>query len=265
MDKNKSSFKLKNFGPILWLNLDSDTHRREYMEEQFKYWEIENHTRISGYDGRTEDLGFLLKGKYPDDMSQNEVGCCLSHIKAIKYFYEEMDSDYVIIMEDDIDFQTVRSWDFTWNNVMSLLPYNYDTVQFTTINPAVINITLHNRFVNDFSAACYIITRHHAEKIIKNHVRDDKYKLDNGVKPRSVSEDLIFESGRSYCVPLFVYRLDLGSSIHPEHIEIYHKNSHDAILGFWKQNGMNMKINELMGYDPYVARLPLINNPEAQQ
>ena len=25
------------------------------MEEQFKYWKVENHTRIAGYDAREDD------------------------------------------------------------------------------------------------------------------------------------------------------------------------------------------------------------------
>ena len=52
MDRNKSVYKLKNFGPIYYLNLDGQPERMQYMEEQFKYWEIENYTRISAYDGR---------------------------------------------------------------------------------------------------------------------------------------------------------------------------------------------------------------------
>ena len=47
MDKNKAAFKLKGFGPIYYLNLDGQPERKEYMEDQFKYWEIENYTRIS--------------------------------------------------------------------------------------------------------------------------------------------------------------------------------------------------------------------------
>ena len=34
-DKNKSVFKLRNFGPIYYLNLDDQPERREYMEDQF--------------------------------------------------------------------------------------------------------------------------------------------------------------------------------------------------------------------------------------
>ena len=45
-DKNKSTFKLKNFGPVYYLNLDDHVERREYMEEQFKYWEITNYEGV---------------------------------------------------------------------------------------------------------------------------------------------------------------------------------------------------------------------------
>ena len=47
MDRNKAAYKLKNFGPVYYLNLDEQPERKIYMEAQFKYWEIENYTRIS--------------------------------------------------------------------------------------------------------------------------------------------------------------------------------------------------------------------------
>ena len=50
MDKNKAVFKLKGIPPIYYINLDGQPERKVYMEAQFKYWEIENHTRVSAYD-----------------------------------------------------------------------------------------------------------------------------------------------------------------------------------------------------------------------
>ncbi len=46
--------KIKGFGPVYWINLDTDTERKEKTEELFNYYGIEN-TRISGFDGRKED------------------------------------------------------------------------------------------------------------------------------------------------------------------------------------------------------------------
>ena len=90
---------------------------------------------------------------------------------------------------------------------------------------------------------------------MKNHTRKDKYKLDNGVKPRAVSEDTILGSGKTYSIPLFLYRLDMGSAIHPEHIDVFHKGSYNALMNFWQQQGYEMSIDKLMEYDPYACLL----------
>ena len=108
-DKNKSAFKLRNFGPIYYLNLDDQPERREYMEDQFKYWEIDNYERISAYDGRDDDLGHIIKGTYPDMMTSGEIGCTTSHLKALKHWLETSDSPYAIIMEDDCSLKQLSA------------------------------------------------------------------------------------------------------------------------------------------------------------
>jgi len=117
MDKNKSVYKLKGLPPIYYLNLDGQPERREYMENQFKEWEIENYTRISAYDGREDDLSDIIKGRYPDAMSSGEVGCTTSHLKAIKYWLENSDAPCAIFMEDDCDLEVVKHWPFTWKDL----------------------------------------------------------------------------------------------------------------------------------------------------
>ena len=255
MDKNKAAFKLKGMPHIYWLNLDADVARREYVENQFKYWEIENHTRISGYDGREDDVSDNLKGRIPDNVSQGELGCCMSHLKAIKEFYENSDDDYFIIAEDDVNLNIAHCWNFKWTEFFSLLPYDWDCVQMTVISTGDIHVKLHLKFINDFSAAFYLITRHHASKVLKNHMRGDKWKLDNGVRPRAVSEDTILETGKTYTIPLFLYNLDFQSSIHQEHIGIFHKGPHDALLNWWQQSGASLDIREHMNFDPYLGRI----------
>ena len=255
MDKNKSTYKLKNIAPIYYINLDGQPERKQYMEEQFKYWEVENYTRISAYDGRDDDLSDIIKGRYPEDMTSGEIGCTTSHLNAIKHWMDTSDSPYAIFMEDDVDLDTVRFWDFTWTQFASKLPYDWDVVQLAIICTGALHVKLHRRFVNDFSTACYMINRHHAEKIIKHHIRDGKYKLDNGVKPRAVADDLIYNSGITYAIPLFLYKIQLGSSIHPEHIDIFHRASHDGLRQYWEQQGCNLNLEELMDYDPYLGRV----------
>jgi hypothetical protein len=263
LEKNKSTFKLTGIGPIYYLNLDKQPERKEYMETQFKYWEIENYERISAYDGREDDLSDIIVGRYPEMMSSGELGCTTSHLKALKHYLKTSDSPYAIIMEDDCSLDLVKYWNFTWNDFYAHFPYDWDVVQIAIICTGDIHVKLHKRFVNDFSTACYVINRYHAEKLIRFHCRGQKYKLDNGCKPRPVADDLIYNSGNTYSIPLLLYRTELGSSIHPEHVDAFHKGNYQAQFQFWEQNGASIDIKDYMNYDPYLGRIT--ENSAAQQ
>ena len=255
MDKNKSAHKLRGFGPIYYTNLDGQPDRKQWMESQFDYWEIKDYTRISGHDGREDDLSDIISGRYPENMSSGEIGCVTSHLKAIKHWYETSDSPYAVIMEDDCDLSIVKNWNFTWQDFIARVPYCWDVIQLAIICTGDIVVPVHTRFVNDFSTACYVITRHHAEKLIKYHCRGDKYKLDNGVLPRPVADDLIYNSGCTYATPILLYKIQLGSSIHPEHVDVFHKQSYEGIKGFWEQSGSDMTVERITAYNPYLGRV----------
>ena len=264
MDKNKAATKLKGLPHIYCINLDGEPHRWESMETMLKYWEVENYTRISAYDGREDDLSDILKGRYPDNMSSGEVGCTTSHLKALKEFLKT-DAPCAIIMEDDCDLSPVAHWGFNWKDFYAKLPYDYDVVQLAIICTGPLHVRLHKRFVNDFSTAAYMITRHHAEKLLKFHCRGDKYKLDNGSRPRAVADDLIYNSGNTYAIPLWLYKIALGSSIHPEHVDALHKGNYEGLMKFWQQNGASLNLDGMMDYDPYLGRMTEHEKPEQNQ
>lgn len=250
--------KLKGIGPVLWINLDTETNRQDHMNDLFDFYEIEN-IRISAIDARGDnDVSDLLTGKFPELISQGELGCTMSHLKAIKYFYEKTDLDYIIICEDDIVFDTVEYWPFTWVGFMSHVPYDWDVLQCSITSTKNLRVNLHPRLINDFCAAFYIITRHHAEKLIKTHFRGEKYKLDQKIKPRAASEEIIYNSGKTYSMPLFTYRYDFDSGIHQDHIEIFHKQNVEGVTNFWKNYNSNSNPYELLDYDFYGFWEPLV-------
>ena len=254
MDKNKAVHKLAGLPKVLWINLDRFPERKKYMEEQFDYWEVKDHHRITAVDGAEYES--YLKGTVPPSMNDGELACVMSHLSAIKYFVEETDLNEIMIMEDDVDLSVARHWGFTYKEMRSKVPINFDALQLTIINPNGITLKLHHRFINDFSAACYVITRHHATKLLKLHQRGSQWKIDQNIRPRAVSEDLILDSGKGYSTPLFNYRLDMGSAIHEEHIDIFHKGSQNALADFWRENGSSVTIDEIMQLDEYCGRIP---------
>lgn len=263
MDKNKAQYKINGIPPIYYTNLDRSEDRKKYMESQFQYWGIENYTRISGYDGTgDDDLSGILKGKYPDNMGPKDVGCCTSHLKAIHYWYTTSDTPCAIIMEDDCDLSPITYWPFTWKQFYSKLPFDYDLVQLAVINPAIVSIQMRKRYVNDFSTACYMITRHHAKKILDLCYRDGKYKLDYNAKPRCNSEHLIYESGNSFAIPLLLFSPDTLTSMiwDKSHIDTFHIPTRDALREFWARDAQMIENwDQMFEYDPYAGRLPRVN------
>lgn len=256
-EKNKSKFKLKGLPEIYYINLDDKVDRREYMEGQFKYWGIENYTRISAQDGRNNSLASTLVGEYPERVTHGEIGCLTSHLKALKHWLENSDEEYLLVMEDDCDLQPIKNWKFKWSDLISWFPYDFDVIQLAIINPGVLSLRLHKRFVNDFSTACYLITRHHAQKLVNLHCVGDKFKLDQGIKPRAVADDCIYNSGNTFGVPLLLYKIDMGSDIHQEHIDMFHRSSHEGLLKWWAEQAPLIEDwRMLFDYDPYYGQLP---------
>jgi hypothetical protein len=250
--------KLKGICPILWINLDTETNRQDHINSLFDFYGIEN-TRISAIDARgNNDVSDLLVGKFPDLLTQGELGCTMSHLKAIKHFYFNTQLDYIIICEDDIVFDTVPYWPFTWNGFMSYAPYDWDVLQCAITSTKNLRANLHPRLINDFCAAFYVITRHHAAKIIKLHCRGDKFRLDQNLKPRATSEEIIYNTGRTYSMPLFTYRYDFDSGIHQDHIEVFHKQNVEGVMNFWKNRPPEMDTEQLLDYEYYGFWEPLI-------
>ena len=257
LDKNKAAHKLKGLPHVYWINLDDKTDRAEYMEDQFKYWEVEKHTRISAYDGREDDLSDIIHGRYPDNMSSGEVGCVTSHLKAMKHWLETSGDDVAIMMEDDCDISVVKHWPFSWKDVISHAPHGWDCIQLAVINPSGGHAQIHRRYVNDFSTAAYVINRRYAQKLLDLHTKGDKYKIDQRVLPRAVADDLIYNTGLTYAFPIFMYQIELGSDIHDLHVDVYHKNCHDGLWQFWRNEANTVENPEqLYHLNPYLGTLP---------
>ena len=237
----KPAEKLRHFPHLLWINLDRETSRKTYMEKQLKAYSFP-HTRISGYDGSSEDLTRHLT--HPGDrcdLSSAELGATMSHLKAIKYFLDQVDGEYAVVAEDDVDLGMCRFWDFDWDYVVEHLPYDWDVVQLAIICwPEHRRTNIHPRRPSDWSAACYLMSRHHAQKLIKLHHRDGKYKIDNGIMPKPLADEIVYHSGKTYSIPLFLYKLHFGSAIYQEDVDTIQAQSRRAFYEWWSQRSAHI-------------------------
>ena len=70
-----------------------------------------------------------------------------------------------------------------------------------------------------------------------------------------MADDLLYNSVNTYSIPLFNYKVELGSTIHPEHIGVFHQGNREAIRNFWTTQGSKFNIEELMDLNPYLGRI----------
>ena len=125
-------------------------------------------------------------------------------------------------MEDDLSLANIKYWNFDWTYFENNLPENWECVQLyycTTYQPDGLSVPmfLHKRY-DSGSAAAYLINRSYARKLKELLYRNGKYRLtffDNSFhrkysKTHIIQDDVLFDIGITYSVPLFNLNVDLG-------------------------------------------------------
>ena len=208
--------------PIYYINLDRSPQRKKFMEHQFEHYNITNYKRISGVDGK--QLNNILKdningssftNNYPD-LTKNEVGCLLSHLKAIKTAYNN-NLQEVLILEDDCSLDLMFFWED--DKITSLLNKlnkpDWEIFQLYTGNCIDFNFkkcTLQTGKKDCWGCVAYLINRKGMEKIInfiktnnQNEIILGKYFNNNLFPTRGQSDVFLYQIAKTYYLdtPLF--------------------------------------------------------------
>lgn len=227
--------KLEGFGPIYVINMERSKDRKEYIVEHFSKYGVSNYNFVEGIDGSKEDLYTLINNLDDLTVSKNEISCGMSHLKAIGQWLETSDSEYAIIMEDDVSFKTVDFWNFSWNDFYTSVNKKYDILQLAITNNYTINTRLHLREALDWCAAIYLIKRPFAEKLVKKYLVDSKYTFSTS-RLESVPEGVVYTGSTCYSIPLFTYTTQFESSLNQDHVETIHARSKKQTMDYWQNN-----------------------------
>ena len=221
------------------------------------YYGLTNRTMIIGYDGRKNDYlnDPLVSGAYFAQMNSCEVACSMSHVKAIKHWYETSDTEYAIFFEDDIDFTVSNYWNFNWNDVMSILPEGWNIIQLCLIRVNDIDtVRLHMRTNINWSAGAYLVSRKYAKRIVEDYCPEDKYTLFLKGDPKAIpfAENVVYFLGEphTFTLPLFTENISFNSVFYPDFIKNTHKDNNiksaKFVYNWWKENGKNKTIRDLL-------------------
>jgi len=217
-------FKLRNFPPVFVVSVKSARDRRQYLQNQLEYYRLKNYY-YAIYDLWQEGK-YSVTGKNLKDLHIGSYGPVTSHILTNKYWTENTNYDYVVVMEDDLSFEFVKHWKFTWSDFIDNVPDDWELIQLSIMReePEELELRLRERHNRDLGCQIYLIKRNYAEEIVRRYCTssggfnlsipdsDILFKKDDVWHNCSLVpyvENIIYETiGKTYSVPLFYEKLD---------------------------------------------------------
>ena len=250
MKKNK----LENFPSVYYISLEESTDRQKNLEKQFAEYGITPTAIISKRYSESDDE---ITGKFLDQMNGGTIGCAVSHIKAIRKWYEETDEEYAFFCEDDLSLETIQYWDFTWEEFIETIPEGSLYVQLLLIRDNYETFEIRKKLWDDWAATAYILTREYAKLLVDSYsLGEKKFHLEiPSVNNYSVPlvENILFETVNKggAAVPLFVEDVKFATTFSPEEDKEVvnnqkggHYEARETVLNYWKNKNKPFAINK---------------------
>ena len=226
---------------LFYINMDKNIYRKNYMENQLNNIDVKFH-RIKGVNGhniKNQKIDYIDGIKFKNffnDLSNGEIGCTLSHLKAIKTAYD-YNLDIAIICEDDVFFGTCTlSPDIQY--IISNAPKDWEIIQLITIpykedinnNTYIKRQYTKNKY---YSSTCYCINKRGMEKILNYsyNYHQQTFMLHNTKITRSGQADFyIYDILNTYAYFPNLFTTynndkDMDSTIHTDHTSLHMENS----------------------------------------
>jgi len=234
---------------IYWINMDKSTERRYLMEDMLTnevFINIPNN-RITGIDGNnpkniTNKLG--LDFVKQEHVTNSEYGCLLSHLDAINEF-NNSEHEIALILDDEVTLEFQKYWQTDIRTVINEAPADWEIIMlwYNVCNGRFIDQKYAN-FNSDsfYYALSYIINKKGSSRLISEHKKNDKYVLCTIIN--HISDQYLYQKLNTYVYkfPFFVYRDEIDSNIHVDHlrIHIYHKENaieaYESLQKFQQEN-----------------------------
>jgi len=276
--------KLENFPTINYISIHENKNRIDELVKKFDRYNLKYiphvFERCTSIEKITNHLHKMSDGqiiKILDDESISEYmvdnppyyGAHTSHFKAIKEWYETTNEEYGLFCEDDLSFETVEYWNFTWSEFFDRVPKQWQTIQLSITSTDTMyyfepEVHFRNRCWDDYSCTCYLIKRTHAERLLNSYYDSDGslifgyMGIDRELRPyycrQSNVETCIystFEENTNYIFPLFLENQNFNSSVW--NLETRDKEinpSYTDISNWWKNTGKNISVDQLFSYLP---------------
>lgn len=240
---------LKAAPTFYWINLDRSQDRRDRIAGEFKKHDVGN-VRIPAVDGRALEFTRGPRGESVCELGTFTASslvdvlqaCTLSHLKAVKMFYESGDA-VGVICEDDMTFEYLPKWKDSLADVIGEAPPDCDVLQLGVIlDPAFHNESsstaaqsnyrllfatekyiprVFGGFSSCWSTIAYSITRAGAKKLLEAHNTDASGKHHITVEDYAADLEGVYHRDLNiytFYRPLFTYPAENDSLLHSSHL-----------------------------------------------
>jgi hypothetical protein len=247
--------KLKNFPTVNYISLYESNDRREYMESQFKRYGIKSNVYLTERYTEIKD-NFVINGQYVKDV-EVQIGTVISHLNNLKNWYTSCNEPYAIFCEDDISFESIEYWNFTWDEFMNHLPQEWECVQLirmeSPLNDEAISRLKLIPFWGRWWGSHALMKRSYVKKLLDAYcVGYNKYQLEvMGDMYMPLTENILFLGlGTCINVPLLTEWSEFRDLIYDSEknkISIDDQAiSSNIIRNLWRTEGANVTIGELL-------------------
>lgn len=251
--KNVENKILKNFPPVYYISLEESVDRQNKIEKQFKEHGITDYTSL--ISKRFSECNDVVVGRFASSLKGTSKGCTISHLRNVKNWIENSDTDVALFVEDDLSFETVNLWNFEWDEFVSELPEDWDAVQLLWIRPGIGTVEFRERFSDDWSVTAFMITRDYGKKLIEKYILDDHtFNFDTDYETPTC-ESLIYGLGKVYTYPLFIEDVSGQSTFinSPDYHSQpmlngqgeFHYESHVRMKNWWQTAGKRKNIKQI--------------------
>ena len=182
--------------PKYYINVDSSTNRRKYMEGQIKLLDIKNIERFSAIDpNKLKERNIRVPTGHALDTLT--MACMMSHVHLIKQMYDD-NHEIAMVVEDDLNFHIIKKWKYTLKEILDRAPKDYEIINLAPHQcKAVPDITFANAKEHE-GVVCYIINRSGMKKIVDAFFRGNNLRKDYENEEDYISDRYLYKYLKSY-------------------------------------------------------------------
>ena len=252
--------KLEGIPQIHYISIEESKERRDNLHKQFNEFGISNF--IPHIFSRYVHGDYHIEGDNLESIDKRGYGPTTSHLITLKEWYENSTDDEVLIVEDDLSFETVQYWGFSWKDFRNKLPSDWNCIQLICLREySYNNYQFEKRKLRDYCAAAYLIKREYVKLLLDNYYDGNKFTFYN-IKEIPILEHIIFSFKKGvYNFPLFVEEVEKTDStfLGPTTQGAFHHSSYNDVINWWKDTGQYLSIDNIM--KPHCDILHLVRGP----